>query len=137
MSRDADLTVEVRALARLDLEGLRQAWRDAFGEPPATRSVELLRLCLAWRLQAGEHGGLDAGLRRRLRDASAPASPPLGEGARILKEWGGVLHQVDRTAEGFLWEGRTYPSLSKVAEVMTGVKRNGPRFFGLREGSTR
>ena len=69
--------------------------------------------------------------------ALARATDPLGEGARILKEWGGVLHQVDRTAEGFLWEGRTYPSLSKVAEVMTGVKRNGPRFFGLREGSTR
>ncbi|MFM1960865.1 MAG: hypothetical protein RL588_2382, partial [Pseudomonadota bacterium] len=58
MSRDINVTEEVRALARLDLEGLRQAWRDAFGEPPVTRSVELLRLCLAWRLQAGEHGGL-------------------------------------------------------------------------------
>jgi hypothetical protein len=41
---------------------------------------------------------------------------------------------VDRTARGYDWRGKTYPSLSAVAEAITGVKRNGPRFFGLRQG---
>lgn len=122
-------------LADLDLEGLRKAWRARFGDPPTVRSVELLRHCLAWRLQVPLHGGLDAGVRRRLRQGPAAAGPPpLAEGARLLREWGGELHQVDRTARGYDWRDKTYPSLSAVAEAITGVKRNGPRFFGLRQG---
>jgi hypothetical protein len=34
-------------------------------------------------------------------------------------------------ADGFVWNGRTYDSLSKVAFAITGTKWNGPRFFGL------
>ena len=34
---------------------------------------------------------------------------------------------------GFVWNGKIYPSLSKVAYAITGTKWNGPRFFGLRE----
>jgi hypothetical protein len=40
---------------------------------------------------------------------------------------------VEAVAEGYRWEANTYPSLSAVAFAMTGVKRNGPAFFGLRE----
>jgi hypothetical protein len=36
-------------------------------------------------------------------------------------------------ADGFAWNGKTYPSLSKVAFVITGTHWNGPRFFGLRD----
>ena len=36
-------------------------------------------------------------------------------------------------AEGFAWNGSTYPSLSKVARAITGTRWNGPRFFGLRD----
>ncbi len=38
---------QVGALAGLDLEGLRAAWRTRYGAPPPLRSVELLRLMLA------------------------------------------------------------------------------------------
>ena len=36
-------------------------------------------------------------------------------------------------ADGFAWNGKTYPSLSKVAFAITGTRWNGPRFFGLRD----
>jgi hypothetical protein len=36
-------------------------------------------------------------------------------------------------ADGFAWNGKTYPSLSKVAQAITGTRWNGPRFFGLRD----
>ncbi len=79
------ITKEVRALARLDLEGLRDAWRRRYGPPPKARSQELLRLSLAWRIQSEVFGGLDVVTRRRLRQSpGAPARPDhLGVAIRI------------------------------------------------------
>ena len=134
---DADtVTEEVRALERLDLQALRFIWAKHFGDPPKMRSTELLRLMLAWRMQAAAFGGLDAATRRRLRQGRRAASlrdDSLGQGARIVKEWRGTDHVVETVDGGFKWEGGTYPSLSAVAFAITGVKRNGPAFFGLRE----
>lgn len=136
MSPEAGIAEEVRALERLDLEGLREAWRRRYGPPPKVRSPELLRLSLSWRIQAEVLGGLDAGVRRRLR--RGPGSPArtdyLGDGARIVREWRGVVYEVERVAGGYAWNGEVHPSLSAVAHSITGVKRNGPKFFGLREG---
>jgi hypothetical protein len=133
---EAAITLEVRALERLDLQALRLAWAQRYGDPPKLRSPELLRLMLAWRMQAAAFGGLDAATRRRLRQGRRTATirdNSLGHGARIVREWHGVDHVVEAVAEGYRWEANTYPSLSAVAFAMTGVKRNGPAFFGLRE----
>jgi hypothetical protein len=40
-------------------------------------------------------------------------------------------------AEGFSWQGKTYPSLSAIAKEITGTRWNGPRFFGLRNEQAR
>lgn len=132
----ADLQVaeEVRALERLDLDGLREAWRGRFGRPPQVRSLELLRLSLAWRIQAEAFGGLDAATRRRLREGGGIGrSDNVSPGVRITREWRGELYEVERLEKGYRWKGALYPSLSAVAKAITGVKRNGPQFFGLRE----
>jgi hypothetical protein len=34
---------------------------------------------------------------------------------------------------GFVWNGKTYDSLSRIAFAITDSKWNGPRFFGLRD----
>ena len=129
----SEVAQEVRALTGLDLEGLRNAWRVRFGVPPKLRSPELLRLSLAWRMQAEAFGGLDAATRRRLRaGVTVGRRDDLSEGARITKEWRGRFYQIDRTAGGYRWQGEVFPSLSAVATAITGAKRNGPRFFGLR-----
>jgi hypothetical protein len=36
------------------------------------------------------------------------------------------------TESGFVWNGRSYSSLSTIAGAITGTRWNGPRFFGLR-----
>jgi len=136
MRADA-ITAEVRALERLDLQALRDDWRRRYGPPPAIRSIELLRLMLAWRIQADGLGGLDAWTRRRLRSRKAPAAPDLdlGVGARITREWQGRRIEVVQAADGYVWEGQSYASLSAVARAVTGVRWNGPRFFGLRRAA--
>ena len=127
--------MQVQALERLDLNGLREAWRHRYGAPPALRSCELLRLMLAWRLQAEVLGGLDAQLRRRLRAKGQTAAEglSLGAGAILRREWKGRVMVVTVTEDGFLWEGSCYRSLTAVATAIAGVKWNGPRFFGLRD----
>lgn len=128
------ITEEVRALDRLDLDGLRAVWARRYGPAPELRSTELMRLSLAWRMQADAFGGLDAATRRRLRNGSATGKTDnLSVGVHITKEWRGQTYEIDRIDSGYRWQGEVYPSLSALALAITGVKRNGPRFFGLRE----
>ena len=129
------ITREVGALAGLDLEGLRAAWRARYGAPPLLRSVELLRLMLAWRLQAAALGALDREARRQLkrRGALEAEGLALGIGARLRREWQGRTVEVEVEALGFRWQGTLYPSLSAAATAIAGTRWNGPRFFGLRE----
>ena len=126
---------DVRAFEAMDLEALRAEWRRRFGAPPRLRSVDLLRRLLAWRLQADAYGDLDADLRRRLRSTAAPRriDNRIRPGARIAREWQGRRYEVDVVEGGFIHAGARYASLSEIARAITGVRWNGPRFFGLRD----
>lgn len=115
-------------------------WRRAYGRPPPTGiSRQLLELAAAWTLQAKNRGGLSAKTKRRLKrivaagEPQAPAklSHRLEPGTRLAREWNGKTHVVDMTAEGALYEGKTYRSLSAAARAITGARWSGPRFFGL------
>ena len=134
MTGVVDIVLEVEALERLDLEGLRSLWRHRYGVPPRLRSVELLRLSLAWRLQAEAFGGLDRETHRQLRRRGPVHAEglELGAGAKLRREWRGRVVEVEVQADGFRWDGRIYASLSAVATAIAGTRWNGPRFFGLR-----
>jgi hypothetical protein len=126
---------DVQSLERCDLDGLRKIWTVHFGPPPKLRSVELLRLMLAWRIQAKACGGLDHATRRAL-ERQKPAQAEgrnLGLGAILRRTWQGREIEVVVEADGFRFDGQLYPSLSAIAEAATGTRWNGPRFFGLRK----
>jgi len=129
------LTEEVRALEGLKLEGLRTAWRARYGAPPSFRSPEMLRHILAWRMQAERFGGLDARTRQLLarKGQARDLTAGLAEGVRLAREWQGRRYEVTAVPGGYAYEGKTYRSLSQVARAITGVRWNGPRFFGLRK----
>jgi hypothetical protein len=55
----------------------------------------------------------------------------LSPGTRLMREWNGRSHAVDVTTDGFVFDGKTYRSLTAVAKRITGVQWPGPRFFGL------
>lgn len=133
----ATITAEVRGLEGLGLEALRSEWRERYGAPPKLRSPELLRLLLAWRIQADAHGGLDAETRSLLTRKGLPVDlkAGLGQGARISREWQGRRYEVESVGGGFVYNDTTYRSLSEVARAITGTRWNGPRFFGLRDGA--
>lgn len=58
-------------------------------------------------------------------------------GTILTREWNGAIHRVIVVEDGFLWDGNKYESLSKIAFAITGTRWNGPRFFGLRDASTK
>lgn len=134
--RDA-VTAEVRALGSLDLEGLRAEWRRRYGCPPKIRSVELLGLTLAWKIQSQAFGGLDAVTKRRVKTGRLPraGSSAITAGTVLSREFRGVVHQVVAVDNGFLWKDVTYTNLSAVAFAISGVKRSGPLFFGVKQAS--
>ena len=128
------IEAEVAHLLTLDLQGLRAVWRERYGPPPKLRSPRLLRLNLAWRIQAEAFGGLDAETKRRLRRGGAGASAVdrLQPGVRLIREWKGVPHEVIVEEGGYRYDGRVWKSLSEIARQISGTQWNGPRFFGLR-----
>jgi hypothetical protein len=114
---------------------------------PAHLPRHLLFRILAYRLQADRLGDLDADCRRLLERIGSAASdglvadlsrPRTGlkPGTLLTREWDGHLQRVMVLADGFSWNGKTYPSLSQVAFAITGTRWSGPRFFGLDKPSS-
>jgi hypothetical protein len=144
---DADaLDVEIAHLRDLDISALRARWRNLFRRaPPPHLPRHLLFRVLAYRLQADRLGDLDAE-SQRLLDATAspeeagkrvaevkPLTTEVRPGTILAREWNGRMQRVAVLADGFAWSGKTYPSLSKVTQAITGTRWNGPKFFGLRD----
>lgn len=121
-------------LETMPLEPLREEWRRRWGPPPAMRSVRLVRHLIAWRIQSARHGGLTADDRRRLKATSSPTLQTLPHGSRVAREYRGVVHEVIAERQGSRYREHDYRSLSAIAREITGVRWNGPRFFGLRQG---
>lgn len=137
---------EIAHLRGLDLDALRARWRSQTGRAaPSHLPKSLLLRVLAYRAQAAVFGDLDKATARLLdriaddagsgKRVEVPVPDRVGirPGTLLVREWEGVSHRVMVMAEGFAWNGSTYPSLSKVARAITGTRWNGPRFFGLRD----
>jgi hypothetical protein len=132
MSHAVPTVAEIEAM---DLEALRTCWRSAWGEPPPLRSVPILRMLLAWRVQTAAGEGLAGEVRAAIRRKGAIKAEglDLGIGAKLARNWKGTRIEVIVEPDGFNWEGRRYKSLSAVATAIAGTRWNGPRFFGLRQ----
>jgi len=141
-SGDEALALEVQGLKGLNIEALRAEWGRRFNAPPpALRGPELMRRALADRIQS-EALGRDLELEKKIealvrsqRRGETPKAPKstFRVGTVLVREHRGKIHRVEVLAQGFLWDGARYASLSEIARGITGVRWNGPRFFGLRE----
>jgi hypothetical protein len=144
------LDVEVALLRDLDVSELRARWQTVFRRrPPPHLPRHLLFRVLAYRLQADQLGELDVESQRLLDRSDSPEgagrnavnlnqrSAELRPGIVLAREWNGQMQRVAVLADGFAWNGKTYPSLSRVAFTITGTRWSGPKFFGLRGKSSK
>ena len=136
---DDQIAREIERISGLSLAGVRALWRAAFKkEPPGALTRDLLVRQIAWHIQEKAFGGHDAAILRLLdaygrRDADKVVLfRRLKPGTSVVREYQGVRHIVTNSEGGFVWEGKTYDSLSAIAREITGSRWNGPRFFGLR-----
>ena len=138
------LESELAAIALRSRADLVAQWTRIHGRPPPRgTSRRLLEYAAAYQLQAQAMGDLKPKLRRKLcqqgipeRDRSASSlrgrsAKALAPGTRLVREWHGMLHTIDILADGVLYDGKRYRSLSEVARTITGSRWSGPRFFGL------
>ena len=130
------LEEELAALETMYSAQLREKWTMLTGRPLPRVSPKLLRLALAWELQAKVHGGLSRKASQKLAQLAAAKSTTRDTqpGMRLVREWNGRLHIVtigeDRVVR---WNEREWQSLSEVARAITGTRWSGPAFFGLRQ----
>jgi hypothetical protein len=125
---------------------LRERWRNLYGtEPPGKIHRSLLIPALAYRMQENALGALKPSILRHLVRVARNAAdglqalryPSLSPkpGTVLVRDWGGVTHQVKVLEYGLLFRGKRYNSLSEVACVITGSRWSGPLFFGLKSAA--
>lgn len=154
----ADVAAQIAALEQMTTADLAERYAEVFGEATRSRNKAYLKKKVAWRIQEISEGGLSARARARIDElaadapirrrapraadprteaaADAPAAttrdprlPPAGE--TLVKTHKGVDHEVLVLTDAFEYRGERYPSLSKIARVITETTWNGFLFFGL------
>lgn len=135
------LEERLAALEAMSPAQLRSEWRAVYRKPPPQLTPDLLARGIAWQLQAKAFGGLSRKAEAILqRYASGkrprPSDKSLKLGTRLVRRWQDRTYDAIVVESGFLHDGTVYTSLTAVAEAITGVRRSGPLFFGLREGKS-
>lgn len=126
---------ELAALGTMSSARLRARWVEVTERPLPRVSPALLRLALAWELQAKVHGGLPRRTSQKLaqlveaKTVTRDAQP----GMRLVREWNGKVHVVVIGEDKVIrWNDQEWKSLSEVARAITGTRWSGPAFFGLK-----
>jgi len=57
----------------------------------------------------------------------------LKPGTKLVRNWKGKQHSITVKPDGFEYQNCIYPSLSKIANDITGSKWNGYLFFGVKK----
>ncbi len=156
-----DVSAQLAALETMTVSQLKAKYEEVFNEPARSGNKQWLYKRTAWGIQARAFGGISERARQRALEianeadlrlkapknwvfATATKSAPKPKKAAAdvrLPSPGTVLTRtykrkkvsVEVLRNGFLYEGKTYRSLSAVAKVVTGQHWNGFLFFGLQK----
>jgi hypothetical protein len=135
----AAVKAEIERILSLEPGKVRVLWRKTFKKDvPCALTTQLLVRMLVWKIQEDAFGGHDVATLRLLEAYGRQDADKvvlfrrLKPGTSVVREYRGVRHIVTISEGGFVWQGKTYDSLSAIAREITGSRWNGPRFFGLR-----
>lgn len=137
MPRDSQ-QLSLEEINDLNRGRLRALYCDVTGVPAHKQTAStLLRRNLGWILQARQEKlkarGFHQRILKQLESSSSQSTPTLQAGSLLIREWHGQVYEVTVLEKGYQWQGKTYRSLSPIAQMITGTKWSGPRFFGLKE----
>ncbi len=150
MSRRVDgaaLEAEIAQLEDLPFRDLQRLYHKQHKQAPPKRiGRTLLILAIAYEIQRKAYGlrvgrlhqralAMSSGAKARDKASKAKTSAPrksMQPGGRLVREWQGRQYEVYVADDGCYLDGKRFGSLSAAAQAITGAKRNGPAFFGLR-----
>ena len=131
----ASVEEELAALETASPAQARERWTQLTGKPVPRVSPALLRLAVAYEVQARAYGGLSRVTQQKLDQLAAAktVTSSARAGMRLVREWNGKAHVVVVAEDGVIrWDEREWRSLSEVARAITGTRWSGPAFFGLK-----
>lgn len=126
---------DLEAILKSPRTALQERWRGLFdAEPPTRISNAMMARIILSELQWRSSGLSRTGTIRRLQKAAAASETPgpaTAAGDQLVRDWNGRRHVVEVRGRDYVWNGKTYRSLSAVAREITGARWSGPRFFGV------
>jgi hypothetical protein len=154
-----DVNAELTALEAMGVGQLKAKYEEVFNEPARSGNKQWLYKRTAWGIQARAFGGISERARQRALEiandaelrlkapknfefatatkaASKPKRPAEDSrlptpGTVLTRTYKRQQISVEVLRDGFLYEGKTYRSLSAIAKVVTGQQWNGYGFFNL------
>ena len=128
---------QLAALNKMSPIELKEKWKDLYGTEPPGYSPQFMLKRLAYRIQELFYGGVSEHTAKQLKKVAKAATPEKAPGTilpgtRFVRIWNNNRYEVIARKNGFEYAGRMFRSLSAVATEITGVRWNGPLFFGLR-----
>lgn len=157
-----DVAAELAALQQMTVTQLKQRYAEAVGERARSGNKAWLIKRIIWRIQANAYGDLSERARQRALEFANDSdirlkSPPERKlpalpaanvqaavsvsgdrrlpvpGTELIRKYKGRTYRVIVLPDGFKYGDEILPSLSAVAERITGCHWNGFLFFGLRK----
>lgn len=134
----------------LSREELIKIWKKFFNKnSPQHARKDFLIKHIAWELQAREKGGLTSQAKKKLDKLSENLAKvkdteqteilkefscfEIKPGTKLIREYKGEKYEVTALDKGFEYNGKTYKSLSAIANEITGTRWNGKVFFGIKK----
>ena len=131
----AGVAEQLAGLATMSPAALRELWSRLTAAPVPRISPKMLRLALAWEIQARAYGGFSRETVHKLDQLAAgnTRTSTALPGMRLVREWDGKVHVVTIDEHKVIrWNECEWRSLSEVARAITGTRWSGPAFFGLK-----
>ena len=142
-AQDATISARVAELPHISMDALWLLWDRYFDTRPSHHHRTWLETRLAYRIQEIAYGSLKPAMRKLLEDIGERGALPasmrrdadrLLPGSVLSRSFDDAEHHVYVHGKGnFEYRGKRYASLTAIAIAITGTKRSGPAFFGLKK----
>lgn len=134
----------IESLKKLSTNELRGLWSQFFkSEVPELLHRSYFIKYIAWYKK---YGALDSQTQKKINklvekyektkevilDPKQKTSVAIvNPGTKLIREFKGKKHEVTAIDKGFVYNKKTYKSLSAIANEITGTRWNGKKFFGV------
>jgi hypothetical protein len=134
----------IASLEDLTVPELHQLWKEYFHKPTNAINKSYLINIIAYKIQEDKYGGLSDETKFQLnknikennkRITKLETKKTIKPGTELVKIYKNNEFRVTVINEGFEFNGLIYKSLTKIANIITGQKISGPRFFELNKGA--